>query len=149
MARPTGLHASQLTLVRSKTGAPAAADSGTLTDANILPTEALNCFGCETIWVGVELTGGTSPTVVLEVLVRDADAADGSRWKKLLVGSADGVTAAAAASAKTAALDGTALQEVRVSGRTVFLRVDTVANNPTGIGVLAMGGKPRLPTARP
>lgn len=145
MARPAGLSPLNLAAVRTKAGA-IAADSSTLSDANIPPAEALDCSGFQTLWVGVEIAGGTAPTATLEVLVRDDEAADGARWKKLLVGSPDGVTAASAASAKTPALDGTALYEVRVEGRKVFLRVDAVTNSgsTTSLSILAMGGKPRL-----
>lgn len=151
MARPTSLSATQLAVARSATAA-IAADNTTLTDANIPPAQALDCSGFQTVWLGVEITGGSSPTMALEVLVRDGDAADGARWKKLLVGSPDGVTAASAASAKTPALDGTSLFEVRVEGRSsVFFRVDAVTNSgsTTAWKILAMGGKPRVGVARP
>lgn len=145
MGRATCLSASQLTDVRSINGV-IAADSATLTDANIPPGGAFDCRGFQTIWVGVEIVAGTAPTATLEILVRDADAADGLRWKKLLVGAPDGVTPAAAASQKTPALDGTALYEVRVEGRNVFFRVDAVANaaGTTSMKIIAMGGKPRI-----
>jgi len=100
-----------------------AAESSTLTDANFPVAQALDCAGFDTIWVGVEITAGTNPTMTIEVLVRDDDAADGARWKKLLVGSPDGVTAAAAASQKTSALDGTSFAECKVYGRKVMLRI--------------------------
>ncbi len=150
MARPAGLSVDRLAAVRTISGV-IAADSTTLTDANIDPDHAINCLGFQTLWLGVEIAGGTNPTATLEVLVRDEDAADGARWKKLLVGAPDGVTLASAASAKTPALDGTALYEVRVEGRAkVFLRVDAVANatSTTGLKILAMGGKPRLAPSR-
>jgi hypothetical protein len=150
MARPGGLSATQLSAVRTVAGV-IAADSSTLTDANIPPASALDCRGFKTVWLGVEIAGGVSPTATLEVLVRDADAADGSRWKKLLVGSAPGVTLAAAASQKTSALDGTSLVEVRVDGRSaVFFRIDVVTNpgSTTSITILAMGGEPRSAQSR-
>lgn len=144
MTRPTTLSSTSVTQVRSISGV-IAADSTTLTDANIVPTQALDCRGYETIWVGVEIAGGSSPTATLEVLVRDEDAADGARWKRLLVGAPDGVNLTAAASQKTSALDGTSLYEVRVAGRDkVFLRVDAVTNSgsTTSMKILAMPGKP-------
>lgn len=144
MPRPGGLHPLQLAAVRTKAGT-IAVDSATLTDVNLPPAEGFDCRGYQTIWVGVEIAGGSSPTATVEVLVRDEDAPDGARWKRLLVGSPDGVTLGAAASAKTPALDGTALYELRVEGRTVFLRVDAVTNaaGTTGLTILAMPGKPR------
>jgi hypothetical protein len=151
MARPAGLSASQLASVREISGA-IAADSGTLVDATFPVASALSCQGFETVWVGVEIDGGSSPTAAIEVLVRDGDAAtDGKRWKRLLVGAPPGVTLASAASAKTPALDGTSLYELRVDGRLVFFRVDAVTNptNTTAMRILAMGGKPRTGVARP
>lgn len=144
MARPTGLHPSRVAVARTKSGV-IAIDSATLTDANIDPDEAFDCRGYQTVWVGVEIAGGTSPTATIEALVRDEDAADGARWKRLLVGSPDGVTLASAASAKTSALDGTALYELRVDGRLVFFRVDAVTNSSstTSLSILVMPGKPR------
>jgi hypothetical protein len=144
MARPGGLHPSLLAAARVKSGV-IAADSATLTDANIPPASAFDCRGYQTIWLGVEIAGGTNPTATIEVLVRDEEAADGARWKRLLVGSPDGVTLGSAASAKTPTLDGTSLFEVRVEGRQVFLRIDAVTNSgsTTGITILAMPGKPR------
>lgn len=145
MTRPATLSLSSVTAVRTISGV-IAADNPTLTDANIPPAQALDCSGYETIWVGVEISGGTSPAAAIEVLVRDADAVDGSRWKKLLVGSPDGVTLGSAASQKTPALDGTAFYEVRVAGRSnVFLRVDAVTNatNTTAMKILAIPGKAR------
>jgi len=150
MARPTGLSVDRLAAVRTISG-EIAADSATLTDANIDPDDGINCLGFQTLWVGVEIAGGSGPTAALEVLVRDDAAADGARWKKLLVGAPDGVTLAAAASAKTPALNGTSLYEVRVEGRAkVFLRVDAVTNatGTTAMTILAMGGKPRLAPSR-
>lgn len=145
MTRPATLSTSAFTLVRSISGV-IAADSTTLTDANIPPASALDCRGYETIFVCVEITGGSSPTATLEVLIRDPDATDGSRWKRILVGSPDGVTPGAAASQKTSALDGTSLYEVRVFGHEkVFLRVDAVTNSgsTTAMKILAIPGKTR------
>ncbi len=144
MGRPNGLSGSQVAEVRTFTGV-IVADNASLVDANYPLDQALTCRGYQTIWVGVEIAGGSAPTATLEILVRDEDALDGKRWKKLLVGSPDGVTAAAAASQKTPALDGTAFFEVRVEGRVVFFRIDAVTNpgSTTGIKILAIPGKPR------
>jgi hypothetical protein len=144
MPRPGSLSASRFAEARVKAGA-IAADSATLTDANLPPAEAFDCRGYQTVWIGVEITGGTNSTATVEVLVRDEDAPDGARWKRLLVGAPEGVTATSAASAKTPALDGTSLYEVRVEGRRVFFRIDAVTNSAgtTGLKVLAMPGKPR------
>lgn len=144
MTRPAALDQLRVAVPRSASTL-IAAESSTLTDANFPVAQALDCAGFDTIWLGVEITAGTAPTMTLEVLVRDDDAADGARWKKLLVGSADGVTAAAAASQKTSALDGASFVEVRVYGRKVMLRIDAVTNaaSTTAWKILAMPGKTR------
>ena len=130
MARPVrALSHVSWTEVRSAS-AVIAADSATLTDVNIDPTVALNCWGYDTIFVGVEITGGASPTMTIEPLFRDADATDGSRWRRLLVGALNGVTLGAATVATTGALapDLTS-SEIRVFGHTsVYLRITAVAN---------------------
>jgi hypothetical protein len=147
MARPVrALNHAQWTTVRSAT-AVIAADSGTLTDANIDPTVALNCWGYDSIFVAVEIANGTSPTMTIEALFRDQDAADGSRWMRLMLGAKDGVTLAALANETTGALAPNANPvELRVFGFTqVFLRVTAVANatSTTSWSILAMPGKKR------
>lgn len=146
MARPAALSNGQLTAARAIAGV-IAADSGTLTDANIDPTKAIDCSGFETIFVGVEIAAGANPTATIEALTRDPDAADGSRWKRLLLGAPPGVTLSALANENTGALDGTALAELRVHGRSqVFLRVTAVTNagGTTSMTILAMPGRPRI-----
>jgi hypothetical protein len=147
MARPVRqLSHGQWTEVRSATAA-IAADSGTLTDANIPPAQALDCWGFDSIFVAVEITGGASPTMTVEALFRDADAADGSRWERLMLGARDGVTAAALANENTGALAPNANPvELRVFGaRSVFLRITAVANagSTTAWKIIAMPGKKR------
>ncbi len=115
-----------------------AADNSTLIDANIPPASALNCRGLETVWVMVAITGGSSPTMILEALFRDDTAADGSKWTRQRDASGLLVTAALA--------PGVA-QEVRVDGwLSVFLRVTTVANESgtTAWKILVRPGKPRV-----
>lgn len=146
MARPAGLSNTQLGAARTIAGV-IAADSATLTDANIPPAQALDCTGFDTIFVGVEIAAGSSPTATIEALFRDADAADGSRWTRALVGAREGITAVAnPASEDTGALATLQLVELKVFGRSqVFLRVKAVANatSTTSMVVLAMGGKTR------
>lgn len=132
MPRPTALHASQLAEVRSVSG-EIAADNASLVDANYPVAAAFDARGFESVWVGVEIAGGSSPTATLEMLARDPDAADGSRWKS--VGTGD-----------TGALTGAALVEVRTEGRPlIFPRIKAVANatGTTSIKILVMPGKPR------
>jgi hypothetical protein len=144
MARVTGINSlGQLATVRSAT-ALIAADNATLTDANIPPASAFSCIGLESIFVGVEIVGGSSPTMTIEPLFRDADAADGVRWKRLLVGAPPGVTLASAAVQATPALaPDVQLYELRVYGHPlVFLRISAVANatSTTAWKILAMPG---------
>ncbi len=136
-----------LCVARSAT-ALIAADSATLTDANIDPTKAIDCWGLDSIFVGVEITGGTNPGMTIEPLFRDPDAADGSRWRRLITGVPDGVTLAAAAIQSTGSIPADlSMIELRVFGwRSVFLRISAVANatSTTAWKILAMPGKSRV-----
>lgn len=147
MARKTGqLRTGETTVVRSAS-AIIAADSATLTDANFPVAQALDCTGFDTILVGVEITAGTNPSMTLEALFRDADAADGSRWGRMLLGAAPGVTATALANETTAALaSNVAWCELRVFGHpSVMLRITAVANaaSTTAWKILARPGQVR------
>lgn len=136
MARPIALQsdAARVSQIRTVTGSPVAADSSTLNDTNFPagadPTNggALNCRSYNTLWLNAEFTGGTSPTVTVAVLVRDTDAADGSRWKPLLVAPV--------------VLDGTGFVEVPVYSRLIYPRISAVTGNPTAVRLLAFGGDP-------
>lgn len=148
MARTNGLNSNgQFGIVRSAASI-IVADSVTLTDANIPPAQGFSCVGMDTIFVACEVTGGSSPTMTIEPLFRDPDAADGNRWKRLLVGAPPGVTLAAAAAQSTGALPtDTQGYELRVYGwPLVFLRVSAVANtgSTTAWNILAIPGKLRL-----
>lgn len=148
MARRTGgIYFDSVTEARSGSGA-IAADSATLTDANIPPTSAVNCAGFETIWIGAEITGGAGPTMVIEPLVYDADAADGARWRRLQVGAGQGVTAIAAVADQQVTIGPSdEMVEVRVNGATtVFLRVVSVANaaGTTAWKILARAGRTQI-----
>ena len=131
MARKTGaLSTGETTQLRSISGV-IAADSATLTDANIPPASGIDCTGLDTVMIGVEITGGSSPSMTIEALFYDADAADGSRWSRYLLGSAPGVTAAALAAETTGTLlSNSQFAELRVFGHPkVFFRVTAVANS--------------------
>lgn len=133
MARPIGLPSDprKAGVWRSTTGAPVASDSATLTDANFSPTPsastggAIGFFGMETLLVAVEFTGGTSPAATLDMLFRDEDAADGSRWKR---------------AASTLALTAD-FQEVEVFGACVYPRLQAVTGSPTGITIIIKPGR--------
>lgn len=119
MAYATGPSESAWFTARSGS-AQIATDSATLTDANILPAEGFTCRGLETIWVRVEITNGTNPTMTLEALYRDEDAADGARWVRNRDSS--GVLTTPALAVGQAA-------EITVDGwHKVHLRISAVAN---------------------
>lgn len=140
MARPVNLTTdpTRVSAVRTVTGAPIVAESATLTDANFSPTintstgGAINCRGLKTIWVGVELTGGTS--VKLDTLFRDADAADGARWHRM---APDGSVIF-----NQPTLNGTEFVELRVDGCLIFPRLATVTGAVTNAVILARPGTP-------
>jgi hypothetical protein len=147
MSRSSGaLRTGETVIARSAT-AVIAADNSTLTDANIPAAEAIDCTGLDTILVGVEITAGTNPTMTIEALLRDADAADGSRWGRYLLGAAPGVTLGALASETTGALaSNTQWAELRVFGHpAVFLRITAVTNSgsTTAWKILARPGAVR------
>lgn len=128
-----------------------AADSATLTDANIPAAGGIDCSGYDTILVSLEITAGTNPGATFEALFRDAEAPDGERWKRILLGAAPGVTATALAAPTTGALVAGQAAELRVFGHPlVFLRVTAVANSAstTNMKVLVRGGAPRAKTRR-
>lgn len=137
MSRPVGLSLNAVSAARAVTGAPVAADSGTLTDANFSPTPdnttggAINAFGFATVLLNIETAGGSSPTAAIDLLFRDGDAADGSRWKRI-------------AGAVKPVLDGAGWVEVQTYGRLVYPRIDAVVGSPTSVTILAMPGQ-RLP----
>ena len=107
-----------------------AADPTALTDANypvvLAPhatngTGAIDCTGFETILVKVSITAGTNPTMTLEALFRDADAADGSRWVRRVNGSGAITTPALVSDVQEA--------ELYVDGwPIVYPRITAVAN---------------------
>lgn len=139
-----------------------AADSATLNDASIPFTQALDCRGYDSIFVGCEIAGGTNPSLTIELLFRDSEAGDnnspatGIRWRRLIAGSRDGVTAVASPAALETVTVGTGtapstLQEMRTWGhRWVFPRITAVANtaSTTGFAILVKGGQLRPTTSR-
>lgn len=142
MARKEGLRRDAPGIARSASAA-IAAENASLTDSNYPVAQALQCQGFDTILVGVEITGGSSPTMTIEALVRDAEAADGLRWKRIISGIAYEGTPSAA---DTGALDGTAFAELPVYGASsVMLRVKAVANSgsTTAWKILVLPGRAR------
>lgn len=122
------------TLARSATEL-LAIDSATLTDANIPTAQAVDCTGLETILVKVAITAGTNPTITVEPLFYDSNAADGSRWARRVNGSG---------AITTAALIPGQEQEITVDGSdVVFLRKTAVTNvtSTTAWAIYARPGK--------
>ena len=145
MARPTGFGAPGTIITLRSGSAVIAADSATLIDDNIPPAQAVNCWGLESIFIGAEITGGTNPTMTVEPLFRDSEAADGSRWRRLNLGALPGVTLTAAGPGSTGAMaSDLSMVELRVFGATsVFFRISAVANatSTTAWKLLAMPGR--------
>jgi hypothetical protein len=145
--RKTAFASGRTFVTRSVTGA-IAAESSTLSDANYDPTTGLDCFGYDTIFVGVEITAGTNPTITIEPLFRDSsDAPDNTRWFRVKCGVTEGVTPASIANLTTGALaTNSDFVELKVFGcRKVFLRASAVTNatSTTAWKVLVMPGKLR------
>jgi uncharacterized Zn-finger protein len=123
-----------------------AADAATLTDAFIAPTLAISCQQYDTIFVTAEIAGGTAPSVTVEPLFYDKEAADGSRWKRLMVGALPGVPSTVASVQSAVLVNNATMVEMQTFGHPkVFLRVSAVANAPatTGYTVVAMPGRVR------
>lgn len=139
MARPVSLMTNEISAVRTVTdGGGVSADSTTLTDSNFpLLADAVNggtvdCRTLSTLWVDVEFVGGTSPSIELDPLIRDGNAADGSRWKRLLFGDSP--------AAAQPLLDGSGFVEVRVDGGQMYPRIKSVSGAPTSVIILARPG---------
>lgn len=147
MARATGISKGVITIAREIPGL-IAIDSATLTDANIIPSKAINCAGYESLFVGVEIDVPGTALMTIEALFRDPNAADGSRWRRMFVGARGGFTLAAALAAEdTGPLDGTKMVELRVWNHSqVFFRVSAVANaaGTTGSRILVLPKTPRI-----
>lgn len=153
MARPAALaegvtHTPTFGLVRTVT-AVIAADNSSLIDANFPLASAINCSEYDTVFIGVEIDGGTNPTVTIEPLFRDSDAVDGSRWRRIKMGAPLGVTPASAAIQTTGALAPGDFVEIRVNGHpAVWFRTTAVAN-PTSTTELRVLMRPGLVRPRP
>ena len=136
MARlTTSLAVRQWTEVRSIAGA-IAADSTTLTDANFPTSIGYDCAGFETVIVKVEVAAGTNPTMAIEALFRDEDAADGLRWTRRVNSSGTALT--------TGALAANSECELVVDGHSlVAFRVTAVTNSgsTTSSKVIARPGR--------
>lgn len=148
MARNNGLRPGFTPAVAREATALLAAENASLVDANYPVAQALNCEGFDSIFVGAEITGGAGPTMTIEALFRDEDAADGSRWKRVLLGAKEGITAAASPAAEDSGALGanSDFAELRVFGaKKVFLRIKAVANpaGTTAWKILACPGKTR------
>jgi len=142
MARNTGLYTGAVTTLRSAT-ALIAAESATLSDANYPVAQAIDCTGFDTLLVGVEVTAGTNPTMTIEALVRDGEASDGARWKRMTSGLAFEGTPTVG---DTGELDGTAFVELAVFGaKYVMLRIKAVTNaaSTTAWKILGTPGRTR------
>jgi len=120
---------------RSVDGAPVAADT---TDLVALlssnPRSTMDCAGYKTVKGFVKLTGGAAPTVVLQPL-------------ELL--KYNGGEHFAVTGANTAVLANGDAFDATVNGAFLFLRVNTVTNNPTQVEIFVAGAEtmPGVPGA--
>lgn len=136
---------------------PIVTDSATLNDASLSFNQAVDCTGYDSIFVGCEIAGGTNPSLTIELLFRDSEAADnnsaatGIRWRRLLAGSRDGLTTVTSPAALETITVGTGtaattFQEMRTWGhRWVFPRIVTATNagSTTGFAILVKAGQVR------
>jgi hypothetical protein len=119
------------------------ADSATLTDANIDPTLGFSSKEYDSVLLSVEITAGTNPTMTLEMLLGDAEAADGARWKRIALAKRFGGDDAAN---QALVVDSTKFIEfVTFGAELIFPRVTAVANptSTTAWKILALPGARR------
>ncbi|MGN6107791.1 MAG: hypothetical protein ACTHU0_21975 [Kofleriaceae bacterium] len=132
-------HSWEISEVRTITIGPIAADSATLSDANYPELAddtnggSFNCHGLETVWLGVEIDGGTNPEATIDLLIRDDTAPGSTKWVQFNSGSTTG------------SIQSGKMVEVTCAGRWVYPRVSAVANatSTTGMRILAFPGKVR------
>ena len=119
---------------REVDGAPVAADSSdmaVLLAAN--PRSCCDCAGYKTVKVFVRLTGGAAPTVVLQP-IESIELPDATRMLAI-TGS------------NTAALASGDCAEITINGGFLFVRLNTIANNPTKVEIFVAGSEtlPSMP----
>lgn len=147
MSRKTGtFRTGETTELRAIAGA-ITADSGTLSDANFPAAGGIDCSGFDTVLVGVEIVAGSSPTMTIEALFYDPEAAVDAKWSRVLLGAAPGVTLGALGAETTGALaSGSQYAELRVFGHSkVYFRVTAVTNagSTTSSKILGRPGRVR------
>ena len=120
-------------LHNKQTGSPVVAETTNLTTLNASSGRgAFNARGFNSVHGFVLLTGGTAPTVTLQVLERVSyiDPFTGAASTRLVErGSSIGPL-----------LDGETFEVETAGGGLYYLRVDAVANSPTGVAVMVSGG---------
>lgn len=119
---------------REVDGAPVAADSAdmaALLAAN--PRSYMDCAGYKTVKVFVRLTGGTAPTVILQPIE--------------LISLPAGTLLLSVTGSNTAALASGDCADITINGGFMFLRINTVANNPTKAEIFVSGAEtlPSMP----
>jgi len=124
---PGTLQGSAGTLVRSVSGTPVAAESTTINDTNFPPANDTACYGWQTVKLVPKLTGGSSPTVTIQVLERVASSTSFWSLGETSVPLSDGQS-----------------YELEVGGREVFFRLAAVTGSPTQVDLHCGGGEPLL-----
>lgn len=133
MTRPVGLSYDTVSLARKVTAKDTVFD-----DAHIpASTDATNggmvrARGMKTVWLGLQCVAGANPTATVAPRVRDAEAADGSRWKDLTIGG----------SAQSVVLTNNGpFIEVRVDSRDFIPVVTDLTGTPTSASILVFPGE--------
>lgn len=122
-----------------------AADPAPGLDSVTPPAQMIDCEGYDSIFVGVDIAGGTAPTMTIQLLFRDSEAANGSRWRQVAIGARDGITAVASPAIETSGAlgNGSTFVELRTLGhRFVFSRITAVGGTPAGSTGWAIYVKP-------
>ena len=124
-------------LARSVAGAPVAADSTTLTDANFDPTAGVMCTGWKSVAIFCRLTAPGASTANIQVLVRAGlTPATADSW--IVADPAAGLGASAAGQ----------YQIATVMGRLIFPRIQAVTGAPTVVAIWVAGWEPMGRTDR-
>jgi hypothetical protein len=120
---PGSIAGSQSAIARALTASPSA-DSTTINDTNFPPASDIVCNGWRSVLVVPRFTGGTAPTITLQILRRV-----GAAW-------AAGEKVGPISDGQSVVLD--------VYGRETYLRVDAIAGAPTATAVHVGGYEPFL-----
>jgi hypothetical protein len=121
---PGNIDGQATTLVRS---AVTAVDNATINDTNYPAATATDCAGWNTVLLAPRFTGGTTPSVTVQVLFR--------------LGSATDVNAFWGVSETTYTVNQSEIAIVPTYGRRVFFRVSALSGAPTNVSLYCAGAE--------